>query len=361
MVLAAPGAAPGFSSPVARMQAIRTRFGAAATETATTSASDFAALLAAADPTGPLSALLGSANGGTSLLGALGASGAVGGADATAAGSGTAGQDVVDIAMDYQGIPYVWGGTDPAKGLDCSGFLQHVFGRLGVDLPRVSRDQAKQGVAVASLDQAKPGDIIAFGQPVDHISIYVGDGKIIHAPRTGDVVKVADLHRTPTAIRRLVPDTSSASGGLSGVGAGSIAAAGRTSLAPSAPALAQYSSLFASAGQRYGISANLLAAVAKVESGGNANAVSSAGARGLMQFMPGTAQSMGIDPSDPAQAIDGAARLLTRLRDSFGTTELALAAYNAGEGAVRRAGGIPPYGETQAYVSKVMALLGGAT
>ena len=346
MVVAAPNSVVGLTAPVARMQEIRARFGVADPATTGSTGTDFADLLASMDSSGSL---------GTALLDALRGTGAT---NATTTGGSTTGQDVVDIAMEYQGIPYVWGGTDPSKGLDCSGFVQKVFGRLGIDLPRVSRDQATQGVAVPSIDQARPGDLIAFGQPVDHVAIYVGDGKIIHAPRTGDVVKVADIHRTPTAIRRLVPDGSSTLGAAGSGMLGSTGAA-NVSIAQSTPALARYSSLFAASGAQYGISPNLLAAVAKVESGGNADAVSSAGARGLMQFMPGTARAMGIDPSDPAQAVDGAARLLTRLRDTFGSTELALAAYNAGEGAVRRAGGIPPYGETQAYVSKVMALLGG--
>jgi hypothetical protein len=103
-------------------------------------------------------------------------------------------------------VPYVWGGTDPAKGLDCSGFVQRVYRDLGVELPRVSRDQARVGTEVPSLDEARPGDLIAFGEPVDHISIYAGDGKIVHAPRTGEVVKVADIHRPIATIRRIVPD-----------------------------------------------------------------------------------------------------------------------------------------------------------
>lgn len=359
MVVAAPTAVP--SNPVARMQQIRARFIATPepASTSSTSGSDFAALLAAADPDGSLSSLLGSTPLGSALLNALN------GATTTTGATSTTGDAVVETAKQYQGIPYVWGGTDPSTGLDCSGFVQHVYEQFGIDLPRVSRDQAKEGTAVPSIDQAKPGDLIAFGQPVDHISIYVGDGKIIHAPHTGDVVKISDIHRTPTAIRRLVPDSSTTAVGAYGSGLGlsltGTSDAGGVPVAQSTPALAQYSALFSAAGQRYGISPNLLAAVAKVESGGNANAVSSAGARGLMQFMPGTARSMGIDPMDPAQAIDGAARLLTRLRDSFGSIDLALAAYNAGEGAVRRAGGIPPYGETQAYVAKVKALLGGTT
>jgi soluble lytic murein transglycosylase-like protein len=79
-----------------------------------------------------------------------------------------------------------------------------------------------------------------------------------------------------------------------------------------------------------------------------------------MQLMPGTARSLGVDPRDPAQAVDGAARLLAGDLRTFGSTELALAAYNAGPAAVRRYGGVPPYAETRAYVQRVLAYQTGA-
>ncbi len=336
-----PVAAPAF----ARIAAIQARFAptpTVSTAASTASATDFAALLANAGTTSP------------------------GAVDTSSTASSGMGDEAVRLAETYQGIPYLWGGTDPERGLDCSGFVQHVYRRLGIELPRVSRDQAREGTEVPSIDQARPGDLVAFGEPVDHISIYVGDGKIIHAPRTGDVVKITDMHRTPTAIRRVVPDTPTSVGALGssfpnayGVGGYGNATGAAGSVVASTPALVPYAQLFAQAGARHGIDPNLLAAVAKVESGGNAAAVSPAGARGLMQFMPGTARAMGIDPLDPAQAIDGAARLLTQLRGRLGSLELALAGYNAGEGAVRRHGGIPPYSETQNYVSKIMTLVGG--
>jgi len=119
-----------------------------------------------------------------------------------------------------------------------------------------------------------------------------------------------------------------------------------------------YADLFRTAGAAHGIQPSILAAVAKTESAFDPNAVSHAGALGLMQFMPATAADMGVDPHDPASAIDGAARYLAQNLRRFGSMELALAAYNAGPGAVQNHGGIPPFAETQAYVPKVLAAAG---
>jgi soluble lytic murein transglycosylase-like protein len=111
------------------------------------------------------------------------------------------------------------------------------------------------------------------------------------------------------------------------------------------------------AAQKYGIDPALLKGLIKQESGFNPNAGSPAGAQGLTQLMPGTASSLGCtNPHDPAQAIDAGARYLRQQLDTFGgDVRKALAAYNAGPGAVQRYGGVPPYAETQNYVQKVMA------
>ena len=119
-------------------------------------------------------------------------------------GSGAAGERAVAIAKQQLGKPYVWGAESPSVGFDCSGLVQHTFKQLGIDLPRVSRDQARAGRAVASLADARPGDLIAFGSPVNHIGIYAGNNKMVVAPRSGDVVKVQEVYRTPTAIRRVI-------------------------------------------------------------------------------------------------------------------------------------------------------------
>lgn len=276
---------------------------------------------------------------------------------------GNAGQTpeaLLTAAKKYLGVPYKWGGTNPATGLDCSGFVQRAFKDIGISLPRVAADQARQGTKVASLAQAKPGDLVAFGSPVDHIGIYVGDNKMIVAPRTGDVVKIQKVYRTPTAIRRVLPEQSalamSGLTGMTGSPAGSVRTAGGSAALAQAPAV--YQNMFRAAEAKYGVSANLLAAVAKQESNFNPRAVSSAGARGLMQIMPGTARGLGVDPNVPEQAVDGAARLLRDHLRKFGSTELALAAYNAGPGAVSKYRGIPPYAETQNYVRKIMSNLG---
>jgi hypothetical protein len=249
------------------------------------------------------------------------------------AGADVSGTDVVANATRYLGTPYRWGGADPATGLDCSGFVQQVYEDLGVDLPRVSRDQARAGTPVPDLASAKPGDLVAFGDPVDHIGIYLGHGRMIVSPHTGDVVKVQDVPSDWTAIRRVLHDAPSTSG-----------------LAGTSP----YASLFETAGARHGISPAILAAVARAESGNDPRAVSHAGAQGLMQLMPATARGLGVDAFDPAQAVDGAARLLAGHLQKFGSLPLALAAYNAGPGAVSRYGGIPPYRETQGYVARIL-------
>jgi Transglycosylase SLT domain/D-alanyl-D-alanine carboxypeptidase len=114
------------------------------------------------------------------------------------------------------------------------------------------------------------------------------------------------------------------------------------------------------AAQRWNVGAALLSAQMYAESNFNPFATSAAGAQGIAQFMPGTAQSLGLDdPFDPDEAIDAQAHLMRDLLRRFGSVPLALAAYNAGAGAVEQYGGIPPYAETRAYVAKILGLLGG--
>jgi peptidoglycan DL-endopeptidase CwlO len=98
---------------------------------------------------------------------------------------------VVGIAMQYLGIAYVWGGSSPATGFDCSGFVSYVFAQLGVSLPHHAASQFNYGVPVSS-DQLQAGDLVFFNG-LGHVGIYIGGGQFIHSPHTGDVVKISSL------------------------------------------------------------------------------------------------------------------------------------------------------------------------
>ena len=99
---------------------------------------------------------------------------------------------VVGIALQYLGVPYVWGGSSPSTGFDCSGFIMYVFAQVGVSLPHHAASQFGYGTPV-SQDQLAPGDLVFF-DGLSHAGIYIGGGQFVHAPHTGDVVKISSLY-----------------------------------------------------------------------------------------------------------------------------------------------------------------------
>lgn len=309
----------GVTQVQSRISEIQSRFLSSTRSTSSTGSGDWASAAAAAG---------------------LSSTGATGSGSGTASASESA---VVGQAQKYIGVPYAWGGTDPSKGLDCSGLTQLVYKNLGIDLPRTASQQATAGRPVASVADARPGDLVFFDYSssragVDHVGVYVGNGKMIAAPQEGESVKVQDVG-TPTVIRRILPDQPTAPSSAAGAALAGV----------------PYADLFSRAASRYGVDPSVLAAMANQESGFNSQAVSPAGAQGLMQFMPSTAKGLGVNALDPTSSIDGAARYLSSLTKQFGSTDLALAAYNAGPGTVSRYGGIPPFSETQNYVRSVLS------
>lgn len=109
--------------------------------------------------------------------------------------SGTIGEQVVQYAMTQLGVPYVWGGTTPNVGVDCSGLIQWAYSKAGVSLPRVSWDQINGGTKV-SVNDIQPGDVVGYNSG-GHVALYIGDGKVVHAPYTGTVVQVDSVRMMP--------------------------------------------------------------------------------------------------------------------------------------------------------------------
>ena len=175
-----------------------------------------------------LSALTGAA-GTTTAAAVSGASGVAG-----TAGSATDGK-VLDAVQKYLGLPYIWGGNDPAQGLDCSSFVQNVYKDLGYTLPRVTWDQMNSGTQVASLAQAQPGDLL-FSHDGGHVAIYLGNGKVVDAPQPGQTIQIRDAWETDanlTTIRRILPTETAgtAGGGNTGTGVADLVASARAAQA----------------------------------------------------------------------------------------------------------------------------------
>ena len=194
---------------------------------------------------------------------------------------------------------------------------------------------------------------LAFFENGNSISIkghrIDGDSVVLMLPDGGEMVSGS------SSIVRFAPDAvpyaEPAPAGLP------VAAPVATPVLASWSEAPSYDDIIERASATHGVPANLVHALIQVESGYDERAVSRTGAIGLMQLMPETARQFNVDdPYDPRQNIDGGVRYLKTLLDRF-PLKLALAAYNAGEGAVRRFRGIPPYAETRGYVARILKLV----
>jgi cell wall-associated NlpC family hydrolase len=120
----------------------------------------------------------------------------------TSSANGPTAAQVIAKAKEWIGVPYKWGGNTK-NGVDCSGFVKNVLGQFGIEMPRVARQQMLEGTKVNSLAEAKPGDLVVFKNG-KHIGFYLGDNKMIDAPKPGDHVRIRDVYETPTSIRRVL-------------------------------------------------------------------------------------------------------------------------------------------------------------
>ena len=114
--------------------------------------------------------------------------------------------DLVNYAKQFLGNPYVWGGTSLTNGADCSGFVQSIFKKYGVSLPRTSSAQSTVGSKV-SLSEAQPGDLVFYAKNgrVNHVAIYIGNGQVIHASNARTGIKISNAsYRTPYAVKRVL-------------------------------------------------------------------------------------------------------------------------------------------------------------
>lgn len=111
--------------------------------------------------------------------------------------------EIVAYASQFQGVPYVWGGTSPS-GFDCSGLVQYCYRQFGYYLPRVSQDQQNFGTDV-SLSELRTGDLVFWGRPATHVAFYIDGGYILHAPNTGDVVRIQSINLSSiTSAKRII-------------------------------------------------------------------------------------------------------------------------------------------------------------
>lgn len=294
-------------------------------------------------------------------------------------------------ALSQLGGPSAHAAAGPNR-FDGAGLVSTAWSQVGRWMSADPYDLKRETIAVSGLGDLLAGDVVFWDKGWSsslrrydgNAAMFLGAGDLVVEARVDGSVRVSALsseflsgfgHVMLTGeswVRPVTPPFVSltevprrpagfqlgrgfTSGALA-VASGSALFGPNADLTPVDPEV-PYASLFNEVGVRRQVSPRLLAAVAFTESAFRTDVVSRAGAIGLMQFMPTTASSFGVDPWDPVASVDGAARFLVSLYGSTGSVQLSLAAYNAGLGSVRRYGGVPPFTETQNYVRKISALL----
>jgi len=258
--------------------------------------------------------------------------------------------------------------VDPVTVVSQIQALQATMGSLGASLSAAAPtgqfssvlDAVQSEMASIGTDQVSP----SAGSPTAVNSTTAATGADTAFLSTAGLLGSSVLGGGTSLGSGTTGGLASAADTLAGLGlsGGNVGSAGSSGIPASLGVPASLVPLFQQASSTSGVPAALLAAVAKQESGFDPSAVSSAGAEGLMQLMPSTAAGLGVDAYNPQQAVDGAATLLGNYLQQYGgSVPLALAAYNAGPGAVAKYGGIPPYAQTQNYVASIMASLGAAS
>jgi soluble lytic murein transglycosylase-like protein len=213
--------------------------------------------------------------------------------------------------------------------------LRQIFQSMRKASAIMTEDQDPEGTADTQMQD------MAWDGLADQAATHGGMGlaKMLYPQLLGQ----DSLPTLPSALPKVLPDSAGAATAYAT--ASRSKGSGATSLDAAVTRAASDS----------GLDPDLIRAVIRTESAGDVSARSSKGAIGPMQLMPGTAAELGVDPTDPVQNIVGGSRYLASLKRRFGDEKLALAAYNAGPGAVERHGGVPPYPETKSYVRKVLA------